>query len=163
MPAPPAATTPISDNQHPGRGRVGSEHRSQHDEDGTGRDHAPGAVLVGECARDRLRDTPHELSAGECQADRGDTEAGCGVDRPDEERHRLAHAEDHREHETCRNNDTKLSCASYDEHHIIGEKKSLTRLADKLTRRFANRLRELGIIDRARKHQSAHERRHHAH
>ena len=62
-------------HQHPrGRG-VRREHRAEHDEHGARGDHAAGPVLVGHRAGDRLRDAPHELRAGEREADRGDAEA----------------------------------------------------------------------------------------
>src|SRR5581483_311469 len=70
---------------------------------------AAGAVLVGDRAGDGLRDAPHELRDGEGEADRGDAEPGGGVERADEERHRLPHAEDKREHESGRGDDPELT------------------------------------------------------
>jgi hypothetical protein len=49
-------------------------------------------VAVGDGAGDRLHGAPGELADGQRQADRGDAEAGAGVERRDEEAERLAGA-----------------------------------------------------------------------
>jgi len=97
------------EDEHPGRHRIGREHGANGHEDAAEGDHAPRAVFVRDRASEGLRDAPHELRAGEGEADRGNAETGRGVDRADEESLRLAHAEEQREYRGGRDDQPDLS------------------------------------------------------
>ena len=92
-PAPVAARRPINTISAPVEVASGVRAVASADKERAGDHHRAHAVAVGDGAGHGHGDAPHELADGEGEADRGVADAGGGVDRPDEQCLRLAHAE----------------------------------------------------------------------
>ncbi len=97
MPAPPAASTPIAENQPGGAGHQRCDEGADGDQRDAAEQHPTGADAVGHRAGERLRQPPPQLTECERQADAADAELGRSIERTEKQPHGLAGTHRHRE------------------------------------------------------------------